>query len=174
MTTILAVRKGSDVALGGDGQVTHGSAVVKHQAVKVRRLHEGRVLAGFAGGAADALALLDKFEGMLKKYQGNTAKAAVELAREWRSDRILRRLESMLLVADRDRVLLISGQGDVIEPDDGVAGIGSGGPYAASAARALLKHSSLRAGDVVRESLAIAGKTDVYTNDHVTVEELTP
>jgi ATP-dependent HslUV protease subunit HslV len=174
MTTILAVRKGSDVALGGDGQVTHGAAVVKHQAVKVRRLHEGRVLAGFAGGAADALSLLDKFEGMLKKFQGNSAKAAVELAREWRSDRILRRLESMLLVADRDRVLLISGQGDVIEPDDGVAGIGSGGPYAASAARALLKHSALKAGDVVRESLAIAAKTDIYTNDRVTVEELAP
>jgi ATP-dependent HslUV protease subunit HslV len=172
MTTILAVRKGSDVALGGDGQVTHGNSVVKHQAVKVRRLHEGRVLAGFAGGSADALTLLDKFEGMLKKSQGNTAKAAVELAREWRTDRVLRRLESMLLVADRERVLLVSGQGDVIEPDDGVAGIGSGGPYAASAARALVKHSSLRAGEIVQESLAIAARTDIYTNDRITVEEL--
>jgi ATP-dependent HslUV protease subunit HslV len=172
MTTVLAVRIGAAVALGGDGQVTHGASVVKHQAVKVRRLHEGRILAGFAGGTADSLALLDKFEGMLKKYQGNTAKAAVELAREWRTDRVLRRLESILLVADRERTLLISGQGDVIEPDDGVAGIGSGGPCAASAARALLKHSKLGPGDVVREALAIAASTDIYTNDRVHVEEL--
>ena len=172
MTTILAVRKDGAVAIGGDGQVTHGAAVVKHEAVKVRRLHEGKVLAGFAGGAADALSLLDKFEAMLKKFQGNSAKAAVELAREWRSDRVLRRLESMLVVADRDRVLLVSGQGDVIEPDDGVAGIGSGGAYAASAARALLKHSALKPGAVVRESLAIAARTDIYTNDRITVEEL--
>ena len=172
MTTILAVRQGIAVALGGDGQVTLGTAVVKHQAVKVRRLHEGRVLAGFAGGTADAMALLDKFEGMLKKFQGNVAKSAVELAKEWRTDRVLRRLESLLLVADRERTLLISGQGDVIEPDDGVAGIGSGGPVAAAAARALVKHSKLAPGDVVREALAIASTSDIYTNARVTVEEL--
>ncbi len=172
MTTILAVRRGSAVALGGDGQVTHGATVVKHQAVKVRRLHDGKILAGFAGGTADAMTLLEKFEGMLKKFQGNTAKAAVELAKEWRSDRVLRRLESLLLVADRERILLISGQGDVIEPDDGAAGIGSGGPYAVAAARALLKHSALSPAEIVREALALAAATDVYTNDRVQVEEL--
>lgn len=172
MTTILAVRRGNAVAIGGDGQVTHGATVVKHQAVKVRRLHDGKILAGFAGGTADAMTLLEKFEGMLKKFQGNTAKAAVELAKEWRSDRVLRRLESLLLVADRDRTLLISGQGDVIEPDDGAAGIGSGGPYAVAAARALLKHTALAPGEVVREALALAAATDVYTNDRLHVEEL--
>lgn len=172
MTTILAVRRDAAVALGGDGQVTHGTTVVKHEALKVRRLHENRILAGFAGGTADAMTLLEKFEGMLKKYQGNLAKAAVELAKEWRGDRVLRRLESLLVVADRERTLLISGQGDVIEPDDGVAGIGSGGPFAASAARALLKHSALKPAEIVRESLAIAAKTDIYTNDRVHVEEL--
>ncbi len=172
MTTILAVRRGDAVAIGGDGQVTHGATVVKHQAVKVRRLHDGKILAGFAGGTADAMTLLEKFEGMLKKYQGNTAKAAVELAKEWRSDRVLRRLESLLLVADRERILLISGQGDVIEPDDGAAGIGSGGPYAVAAARALLKHTALPPGDIVREALGLAAATDVYTNDRLHVEEL--
>jgi ATP-dependent HslUV protease subunit HslV len=172
MTTILAVRQGAAVAMGGDGQVTLGNAVVKHQAVKVRRLHEGKVLAGFAGGTADAMALLDKFEGMLKKYQGNAAKSAVELAKDWRTDRMLRRLESLLLVADRDHTLLISGQGDVIEPDDGVAGIGSGGAYAVAAARALLKHSKLKPRDIVTESLEIAARLCVYTNEHLHVEEL--
>ena len=172
MTTILAVRRDRAVAMGGDGQVTHGAAVVKHQAVKVRRLHEGRVLAGFAGGTADAMALLDKFEGMLKKYQGNAAKAAVELAKEWRTDRLLRRLESLLLVADREHTLLISGQGDVIEPDDGVAGIGSGGSYAVAAARALLAHSKLKPAEIIRESLGIAARICIYTNENLHVEEL--
>jgi ATP-dependent HslUV protease subunit HslV len=172
MTTILVVRHGGGVALGGDGQVTHGATVVKHDAQKIRRLHEGRVLAGFAGGTADAMALLEKYEGMLKKYQGNAAKAAVELAKEWRTDRILRRLESLLLVADRDHTLLISGQGDVIEPDDGVAGIGSGGPAAVAAARALVKHSPLRAKEIVREALQIAAGLCIYTNDRLHVEEL--
>ncbi len=173
MTTILAVRQGALVAMGGDGQVTHANAVVvKHQAVKVRRLHEGKVLAGFAGGTADAMALLDKFEGMLKKYQGNAAKAAVELAKEWRTDKLLRRLESQLLAADRERTLLVSGQGDVIEPDDGVAGVGSGGPFAVAAARALLRHSKLGAGEIVRESLGIAARICVYTNEQFHVEEL--
>jgi ATP-dependent HslUV protease, peptidase subunit HslV len=174
MTTILAVRRESAVALGGDGQVTHGNTVVKHEAVKIRRLHEGKILAGFAGGTADAMTLLEKFEGMLKKYQGNTAKAAVELAKEWRTDRMLRRLESLLLVADRERTLLISGQGDVIEPDGGAAGIGSGGPYATSAAAALLKHTTMKPVDIVRESMAIAARTDIYTNENIHVEELGP
>lgn len=172
MTTILAVRVGAGVAIGGDGQVTLGATVVKHNAIKLRRLHDGKVLAGFAGGTADAMTLLDKFEGMLKKAQGNVAKAAVELAREWRTDRFLRRLESLLLVADRERTLLISGQGDVIEPDDGVAGIGSGGPYAVAAARALVKHSKLVPADIVREALAIAAGICIYTNTQFDVETL--
>ena len=172
MTTILAVRQGGAVALGGDGQVTHGATVVKHDALKIRRLHEGKVLAGFAGGTADAMALLDKFEGMLKKSQGNAAKAAVELAREWRTDKVLRRLESLLLVADRERTLLVSGQGDVIESDDGVAGIGSGGPMAVAAARALVKHSGLKPGEIVREALGIAAALCIYTNDRIHIEEL--
>lgn len=172
MTTILAVRQGASVALGGDGQVTLGQTAIKHEAVKIRRLHDGKALAGFAGGTADAMTLLEKFEGMLKKYQGNVAKAAVELAKEWRSDKLLRRLESLLLVADRDHTLLISGQGDVIEPDDGVAGIGSGGPYAVAAARALVKHAKLKPAEIVREALGITAKICVYTNEHVHVEEL--
>jgi ATP-dependent HslUV protease, peptidase subunit HslV len=172
MTTILAVRRGTAVAIGGDGQVTHGTTVMKHQAVKIRRLHDGKILAGFAGGTADAMTLLEKFEAMLKKVQGNTAKAAVELAKEWRSDRVLRRLESLLLVADRERILLISGQGDVLEPDDGAAGIGSGGPYAAAAARALLKHTALPPVEIVREALEIAAATDIYTNDRLHIEDL--
>ncbi len=158
--------------MGGDGQVTHGATVVKHEAVKIRRLHDGKVLAGFAGGTADAMTLLEKFEGMLKKYQGSAMKAAVELAKEWRSDRVLRRLESMLLVADREHTLLVSGQGDVIEPDDGVAGIGAGGPYAAAAARALVKHTKLPAAEIVKESLSIAARICIYTNERITVESL--
>jgi ATP-dependent HslUV protease subunit HslV len=172
MTTILAVRSGGKIAMGGDGQVTLGATVLKHNAVKLRRLHDGKVLAGFAGGTADAMTLLDKFEGMLKKAQGNAAKAAVELAKEWRTDRFLRRLESLLLVADRDRTLLISGQGDVIEPDDGVAGIGSGGAYAVAAARALVKHTALSPAQVVKEALEITARVCIYTNDHVQIEEL--
>lgn len=172
MTTILVVRNGNKVAMGGDGQVTLGATVVKHNAIKLRRLHENKVLAGFAGGTADAMTLLDKFEGMLKKAQGNVAKAAVELAKEWRTDRFLRRLESLLLVADKERTLLISGQGDVIEPDDGVAGIGSGGPYAVAAARALVKHSGLGPAQIVKEALEIAAKICIYTNTQIDVEEL--
>jgi ATP-dependent HslUV protease subunit HslV len=172
MTTILAVRSGGKVAMGGDGQVTLGATVVKHNAIKLRRLHDGKVLAGFAGGTADAMTLLDKFEGMLKKAQGNVAKAAVELAKDWRSDRFLRRLESLLLVADKDRTLVISGQGDVIEPDDGVAGIGSGGPYAVAAARALVKHSKLAPAEVVREALDITARICIYTNSQFDIQEL--
>src|SRR5205814_6778112 len=167
VTTILAVRSGSSVAIGGDGQVTLGATVVKHNAVKIRKLHEGKVLAGFAGGTADAMTLLDKFEAMLKKAQGNVAKAAVELAKEWRTDRFLRRLESLLLVADKERTLLISGQGDVIEPDDGVVGIGSGGPFAVAAARALVKHTKLKAIEIAREALEIAAKLCIYTNERL-------
>ncbi|HLY10504.1 MAG TPA: ATP-dependent protease subunit HslV [Planctomycetota bacterium] len=172
MTTILAVRSGAAVALGGDGQVTLGSTVVKHNAVKLRRLHDGKVLAGFAGGTADAMTLLDKFEGMLKKAQGNVARAAVDLAKEWRTDRFLRRLESLLLVADKERTLLISGQGDVIEPDDGVAGIGSGGAFAVAAARALVRNTKLRPAEIVKEALEISAKLCIYTNAQFVIEEL--
>ena len=169
-TTILSVRRGTEVAMGGDGQVTLGATVVKHNAVKLRRLHDGKVLAGFAGGTADAMTLLDKFEGMLKKAQGNVAKAAVELAKEWRTDRFLRRLESLLIVADKDRTLLISGQGDVIEPDDGVVGIGSGGAFAVAAARALVKHTKLAPAEIVREALEITAKICIYTNSKFEIE----
>lgn len=172
MTTILAVRHKGAVAMAGDGQVTHAATVVKHEARKIRRLFEGKVLAGFAGGTADAMALLEKFEGMLKKAQGSVPKAAVELAKEWRADRVLRRLDSLLLVADREHTLLISGSGDVIEPDDGVAGIGSGGAFASAAARALVRHSALKAREIVDKSMAIASELCIYTNDKIHVEEL--
>lgn len=172
MTTILAVRHKGTLAMGGDGQVTFGANVLKHEARKIRLLYEGKVLAGFAGSTADAMALLDKFEGMLKKAQGNVSKAAVELAKEWRTDRVLRRLESLLLVADRQHTLLISGSGDVIEPDDGVAGIGSGGPVAVAAARALVRHSPLKTRDIVSAAMEIAADLCIYTNRRVAVEEL--
>ncbi len=172
MTTILAVRHKNRLAIGGDGQVTHGSTVVKHEAHKIRRLLDGQVVAGFAGSTADAMALLEKFEGMLKKAQGNVPKAAVELAKEWRTDRVLRRLESLLLVADKTSTLLISGSGDVIEPDDGVAGIGSGSPMAIAAARALVRHSSLKAGEIVQAAMEIAAGIDIYTNSGIQVEEI--
>jgi len=172
MTTILAVRSGGSVAIGGDGQVTLGSTVVKHNAIKLRRLHEGKVLAGFAGGTADAMTLLDKFEGMLKKAQGNVSRAAVELAKEWRTDPFLRRLESLQLVVDKERTLVISGQGDVIEPDDGVAGIGSGGSFAVAAARGLVKHTKLAPRDIVKEALEITARICIYTNTQFVIEEL--
>ena len=172
MTTILAVRHKGSLAIGGDGQVTLGHTVVKHEAHKIRRLLDGKVVAGFAGSTADAMALLEKFEGMLKKSQGNVPKAAVELAKDWRTDRVLRRLESLLLVADKTNTLLISGSGDVIEPDDGVAGIGSGAPMAIAAARALVKHSSLKAAEIVKTSMQIAAGIDIYTNGEINVEEL--
>ncbi len=172
MTTILAVRTKSSVAMGGDGQVTYGATAVKHDARKLRKLYDGKVLAGFAGGAADGLTLLEKFEGMLKKAQGNVPKAAVELARDWRADKVLRRLESLLLVADKQHLLLVSGVGDVIEPDDGVAGIGSGGPFAVAAARGLVQHSKLGAKEIVEAAMKIAAGLCVYTNDHIQIEEL--
>jgi ATP-dependent HslUV protease subunit HslV len=171
-TTILAVRHRGKVALGGDGQVTLGSVVMKSDAHKVRRLYEGKVLVGFAGGAADAFALLERFEAKLKDYQGSVPRAATELAKEWRMDRALRRLEAMMITADRDSLLLLSGTGDVIQPTDGVAAIGSGGSYALAAARALLLHSSLEAGAVVRTALEIAGDLCIYSNRNIEVEEL--
>ena len=171
-TTILCVRTATEVALGGDGQVSLGQTIVKGNAVKVRRLYQEKVLAGFAGGTADAFTLFERFEGMLEKYQGNLTRAAVELAKEWRSDRALRRLEAMLVVADPDTSLLISGTGDVIEPEAGVLAIGSGGPYAQAAAKALTENSELEARDIVEKSLTIAADICVYTNHSRTIEVL--
>jgi ATP-dependent HslUV protease subunit HslV len=166
-TTILAVRRGSDVAMAGDGQVTVGDVVMKHSARKIRRLAGGQVLAGFAGSTADALTLFDKFEAMLERYQGNVRRAAVELSKDWRKDKFLRRLEAMLLVASRDEVLVLTGDGDVIEPDEGVAAIGSGGSYAQAAARALIAHTSLSAAEVARAAMQIAASMCIYTNEHI-------
>jgi ATP-dependent HslUV protease subunit HslV len=171
-TTVMAVRHRGGVALGGDGQVTLGNVVMKADAHKVRRLHGGKVLAGFAGGAADAFALLERFEAKLKDYQGNVPRAATELAKEWRTDRVLRRLEAMVVAADRDHLLVVSGTGDVIQPGDGLAGIGSGGPYALAAARALVAHTDLGAAAVVRTALEIAADLCIYTNRNITIEEL--
>lgn len=158
--------------MGGDGLVTLGETIVKQRASKIRKLADSKVLVGFAGASADAFALMERFEGMLKKYQNNVPRAAVELAKEWRTDRVLRRLESLLVVADKDNLLLISGSGDVIEPDDGVIGIGSGGQYAAAIAKALIKHSSLSAKEIVNEALQIASEVCVYTNNKIQIEEL--
>jgi len=169
-TTILSVRRGGEVAVGGDGQVTMGETVVKSDARKVRTLADGKVLAGFAGTTADALALLERFEAKLKEYPDNTLRAAIELAKQWRTDRTLRRLESLLVAADRERSFIISGSGDVIEPEDGIIGIGSGGPYAVAAARALARHTDLSAERIVREALSIAAGLCVYTNDRIVVE----
>ncbi|OAT83584.1 ATP-dependent protease subunit HslV [Desulfotomaculum copahuensis] len=172
-TTIVAVQKDGRVALAGDGQVTFGqNTILKHHARKIRRLHNEKVLAGFAGSVADAFTLFEKFEGQLETYHGNLQRAAVELAKEWRMDKMLRRLEALLIVADRQHMLMLSGSGEVIEPDDGVAAIGSGGPYALAAARALVKHTALTAAEVVREALSIAAGICVYTNENITVEEL--
>ena len=171
-TTILAVRRDGKVALGGDGQVTMGDIVAKSAAVKVRKLREGKVLAGFAGSVADAFTLFEKFEEKLERYPGNLSRAAVELAKEWRSDRYLRRLEALLAVADRDHLYQLSGNGDVIEPDDDIVAIGSGGAYAMAAARALKEHSDLAAADIVRRGLEIAGDICIYTNRNIKVLEL--
>src|SRR5580765_7014902 len=173
-TTILSVRRGASVALGGDGQVTLGTVVVKATARKVRRLFGDRVLAGFAGATADAFTLFERFEAKLDKHQGQLTRAAVELAKDWRSDRVLRRLEAMLAVADRTASLIITGTGDVLEPELGIIAIGSGGPYAQAAARALLEHSPMSAADIVKQSLTIAGDLCIYTNQHHTIEVLTP
>jgi ATP-dependent HslUV protease subunit HslV len=171
-TTILAVRRDGKSAVGGDGQVTLGNVVMKADARKIRRLFSDRVLVGFAGASADAFALMERFEAKLKDHQGSVPRAATELAKEWRMDRALRRLEAMMVAADRDNLLLVSGTGDVIQPTDGMAGIGSGGAYALAAARALAAHSTLNAAEIVRKSLEIAADLCIYTNRNIEVEEI--
>lgn len=172
-TTILAVRREGRAALGGDGQVTLGSTVLKADAHKIRRLFGGQVLCGFAGSSADAFALLERFEAKLKDYQGNVPRAATELAKEWRTDRALRRLEAMIIALDKDNLLMVSGTGDVVQPTDGIAAIGSGGSFALAAARALVSHSQLSANEVVRTALEIAADICIYTNRSIEVHELT-
>ncbi len=171
-TTVVCVRRNGVVAIGGDGQVSLGNTVMKSGAVKVRRLHDDTVIAGFAGGTADAFTLFERFEGMLEKYQGNLSRSAVELAKDWRADRALRRLEALLIVADKDNSLLISGTGDVIEPDDDLIAIGSGGPYAQAAAKAMLQNTELNAKEIVQKALSIAAEICVYTNNSLTIELL--
>jgi len=171
-TTVLAVRHRDSAVMASDGQVTFGDTVVKQSARKIRRLYNDKILAGFAGSAADSFALFSRFEAKLEQYRGNLERSAVELAKDWRTDRLLRRLEAMLIVMDGKQTYLLSGNGDLIEPDDGVLGIGSGGPYALAAARALLAHSGLDAAAVAREAMAIAAGICIYTNEHVTVEVL--
>ena len=171
-TTIIAVRRDGKVAIAGDGQVTLGNTVMKKGAVKVRRMGDGNVLAGFAGSTADAFTLFEKFESKLEQYRGNLARAAVELAKDWRTDKVLRRLEALLIVVDKDHSFILSGSGDVIEPEGGAAAIGSGGPFAVSAARALLQHSNLDAKTIAMEAMKIAAEICIYTNENITVEEL--
>lgn len=171
-TTILGVQRNGHTALGGDGQVTLGNIIIKATARKIRKLYKDRVLAGFAGSTADAFTLFERFEGKLEKHQGHLTRSAVELAKDWRTDRALRRLEAMLIVADKDALLIITGSGDVLEPEYGIAAIGSGGAYAQAAARALVEHSDLDAESVVRESLGIAADTCIYTNRNFTIETL--
>lgn len=171
-TTILSVRRNNQVVIGGDGQVSMGNTIMKGNARKVRRLYHGKVLAGFAGGTADAFALFERFEAQLEKYQGHLTRAAVELAKDWRTDRSLRRLEALLAVADTESSLVITGNGDVIEPEDSLIAIGSGGPFAQSAARALLDNTDLSAEDIVRKGLGIAGDICIYTNHNHTIELL--
>lgn len=171
-TTILSVRRGSRVAIGGDGQVTLGNLIIKASARKVRRIYQGRILAGFAGGTADAFTLFERFEAKLEKHQGNLLRSAVELAKDWRSDRALRRLEAMLAVADRENSLIVSGNGDVLEPEYGIVAIGSGGAFAQSAARALVENTTLDPVEVVRKSLQIASELCIYTNQNFTIEVL--
>jgi ATP-dependent HslUV protease subunit HslV len=171
-TTVIAVRHGGKVAMAGDGQVSFNNMVLKHGARKVRRIYHEQILAGFAGAAADAFSLFTKFEAKLEEYRGNLPRAAVELAKDWRTDRALRRLEALLAVADLEHSFIVSGTGDVIEPDDGIIGIGSGGGFALSAARALIKHSDLSAREIVAEAMRIASEICIYTNAQITVEEL--
>jgi ATP-dependent HslUV protease subunit HslV len=171
-TTIVSVRRGEKVALGGDGQVTLGNVVMKGTARKVRTLYQGKVLCGFAGATADAFTLLDRFEAKLEKHQGNLTRASVELAKDWRTDRMLRKLEAMLLVADREKTLILTGNGDVLEPEDGIGAIGSGGVYAQSAAKALLENTELAPADVVKKALTIAGELCIYTNLSHIIETL--
>jgi len=171
-TTILCVRKGPTVAMGCDGQVTVGTTIMKSNARKLRKMHQDQVLAGFAGATADAFTLFEKFETKLGEYRGNLTRAAVELAKDWRTDRVLRRLEALLAVADREHSFIITGTGDVVEPEDGILAIGSGGPYALSAARALLAHTALQPSPIVEQSMQIAAGIDIYTNHHIVIEEL--
>jgi ATP-dependent HslUV protease subunit HslV len=171
-TTVLGVLRDGRLAIAADGQVTIGQTIAKHRATKVRRIGKGRALAGFAGGAADGLALVERLEAKLEAHAGNVRRAAVELAREWRTDRALRRLEAMLLVGDPEALLLVSGNGDVLEPDDGVAAIGSGGPYALAAARALVRRTALSAEEIAREALGVAAEICIYTNDQINLETL--
>ena len=171
-TTVVSVRKDGKIALGADGQVTIGNTIMKHHAVKVRRLADGRVLAGFAGAVSDALTLFERFEGKLNEFNKNLVRAAVELGKEWRTDKYLRNLEALLAVSDAEASLIVAGSGEVIQPDDGIIAIGSGGSYALAAARVLVKHSSLDAEGIVREALATAADICIYTNDHITVETL--
>jgi len=171
-TTILCVRRDGSIAIGGDGQITMGQTVLKHNARKIRRMFGDKVLTGFSGATADALTLFEKFEGKLEAYQGNLTRAAVELAKDWRTDKILRRLEALLIVADYEHTLIISGTGDVIEPEDGIAAIGSGGPFAQAAARALSENTALSARDIVEKAMRIASDICIYTNEKINIEEL--
>jgi ATP-dependent HslUV protease subunit HslV len=171
-TTVLAVRHKDVVALGGDGQITLSNTIVKQKAVKIRRLADGKVLAGFAGAAADAITLFERFDAKLSQYKSNLQRAAVELAKDWRTDKYLRRLEALLAVCDANNSLLLSGTGEIVEPDDGIIAIGSGGPFALAAARVLLKHSSLNAEEIVRASLLTAASICIYTNENITIETL--
>src|SRR6266550_2733507 len=171
-TTVLCVRRDDKVVMAGDGQVTLGESVIKHGAKKIRRLYQDKILAGFAGSTADAFTLFSRFESKLEQYHGNLGRSAVELAKDWRTDKFLRHLEALLLVCDKEQTFLLSGQGDVIEPDEGVAAIGSGGSYALAAARALAEHTQLSARQIAEEAMKIAGKMCIYTNEKVTIEEL--
>ncbi len=171
-TTIVSLRRGGRLAMGGDGQVTMGESIVKTKARKIRRLYNDKVIAGFAGSTADALSLFSRFEQKLEEYHGNLSRAVVELAKDWRTDRALRHLEALLLVADDKNTYLVSGNGDVIEPDDGIAAIGSGGPYALAAARALAKHTQLSAREIVEEAMRLAGEICIFSNQEITIEEL--
>lgn len=171
-TTILCVRKDGRVAIGGDGQVTLGQTVLKHNAKKIRTMYNDTIVAGFAGATADAFTLFEKFEEKIEKYRGNITRSAVELAKDWRTDRILRRLEALLIVADKEHTFIISGTGDVLEPEDGIAAIGSGGPYAQAAAKALIEHTSLDSRMVVAEAMKITSKICIYTNESINIEEL--
>jgi ATP-dependent HslUV protease subunit HslV len=171
-TTILCIRRDGKVAIGGDGQITMGNTVLKHNARKIRRMYGEKVLTGFSGATADALTLFEKFEGKLESYRGNITRAAVELAKDWRTDKILRRLEALLLIADIEHTFIISGTGDVIEPEEGVAAIGSGGPYAQAAAKALYENTSLSAREIVEKSMKITADICIYTNENITIEEL--
>jgi ATP-dependent HslUV protease, peptidase subunit HslV len=171
-TTVLCVRRDGNVVMAGDGQVTLGEGVIKHSAKKIRRLYQDKILAGFAGSTADAFSLFSRFEAKLEQYHGNIGRAAVELAKDWRTDKMLRNLQALLIVTDKQQTFLLSGQGDVIEPDSGIAAIGSGGPYAQAAAEALVEHTQLSARQIAEEAMKIAGKMCIYTNEKVTIEEL--